>query len=231
MCMVLSCLNNTQHWHCYLTHNTDNDMVARHTTLKMTSLPDTQHWHWHHYLTHNTDTDSTPWHTTLTLTSLHDSWHTTLAMTSQVDTPLKFVCDCLHGRVIKNGHTCNPFTLCSVPALVHMYRCGCTYWVTLRVFSWGTQQQLLDTQHWHWHDYLTCKFLLTDDLNKVIQGWSDRWQSSSLLFQATHCSPLLLVLCKHLTHNAVYFLHTNTLYVGTLGMRSTWTINYIYYTS
>ena len=41
--------------------------------------------------------------------------------------------------VVENGCTCNSLTLCSVPVLVHvhvqvlyMYRCGCTYWVTLQ---------------------------------------------------------------------------------------------------
>ena len=34
--------------------------------------------------------------------------------------PPKTECDCLYGGVIKNGRTCYPLTLCSVPALVHV---------------------------------------------------------------------------------------------------------------
>ena len=38
-------------------------------------------------------------------------------------------CGCLHGGVIENGRTHNPLTLWTVPVFVHVYGCGCTYWV------------------------------------------------------------------------------------------------------
>ena len=50
----------------------------------------------------------------------------------------------VHGRVIENSRTCNPVTIWTVPVLVHV--CGCTCWVNLRVFSWGTLQQLQHVQ-------------------------------------------------------------------------------------
>ena len=51
-------------------------------------------------------------------------------------TPPKTECGCLHGGVTESGRVRNPaLTLCSVLAHLNMYRYGCTYRVTLRVFS------------------------------------------------------------------------------------------------
>ena len=51
----------------------------------------------------------------------------------------------------KRSYTQSSLTLCSVPVLVYiyiMYKCGCTYRVTLRVFSWGTLQQHHQREIW-----------------------------------------------------------------------------------
>ena len=75
--------------------------------------------------------------------------------------PPKSECGCLHGGVIENGRTHNPLILCSV----YMYRCGCTYRVTLRVFSWGTLQQQL--------------VMMSTPFSVV---WMDLWQTQATCF-------------------------------------------------
>ena len=49
-------------------------------------------------------------------------------------------------------------TQSSYAVYLYLYRCGCTYWVTLRVFSWGTLQQMLSNWFtFQYHHPLTNK--------------------------------------------------------------------------
>ena len=56
--------------------------------------------------------------------------------------PPKTECGCLHGGVVGN-ETVSHAILSAYAVYVYVYGCGCTYRVTLGVFSWGTLRTCL----------------------------------------------------------------------------------------